>query len=65
MCLSTDLCAQFNIASTIDLTNLEEKDERLSLVPITVEAGNGNNLQEFMNLFNGSNGTSSSALPKS
>ena len=31
-------------ASTIDLTNSEEEDERLSPVPVTEEAGNGNNL---------------------
>ena len=52
-------------ASTIDLTHSEEEDERISPVPVTAEPSNGNDLQEFMNLFNGSNGKSSSALPQS
>ena len=50
-------------ASTIDLTNSEEEDERISPVPVTVEVGNGNGLQEFTNLFNGSNERSSYYLP--
>ena len=52
-------------ASTIDLTNSKEEDERISPVPVTVETGNGNDLQEFMNLFNGSNGRSLLSLPQS
>ena len=52
-------------ASTIDLTNSEEEDERISPVPVIVETGNGNDLQDFMNLFNGNNGKSSSTLPQS
>ena len=52
-------------ASTIDLTNSkEEEDERISLVTVTEEVGNGNNLQDFMNLFSGSNVKTSSSLPK-
>ena len=49
--------------STIDLTHLEEDDERVSPVPVTVETGNGNDLQNFTNLFNGRNGKSSSPPP--
>ena len=53
-------------ASTIDLTNSEEEeDERLSPAIVTEEVGNGNNLQQFMDVFSDSNGRSSSALPKS
>ena len=51
--------------STIDLTHSEEEDERISLVPVTVETGNGNDLQDFTNLFNGSNGKYSSPPPQS
>ena len=52
-------------ASTIDLTNSkEEENERVSPLIVTEEVGNGNNLQEFMNLFSGNNGRSSLALPK-
>ena len=53
-------------SSTIDLTNSEEEeDEGLSPMTDTEEVGNGNNLQEDMNVFSGSNGRSSSALPRS
>ena len=52
-------------ASTIDLTNSEEEDERIFPVPVIVEYGNSNGLQEFTNLFNGSNERYSSALPQS
>ena len=50
-------------ASTIELTNSEEEDEILSAIPVAEEDGNGNNLQNFMNVFSGSNGRYSSALP--
>ena len=50
--------------STIYLTNSEEEDERISPAPITEEAGKGNKLQEFMNVFSGSNVSSSSTLQK-
>ena len=53
------------LASTIDLTHSEEEDERISLVPVTTEPGNGNDLQEFNNLFNGINERYSSDLPQS
>ena len=50
--------------STIYLTHSREEDERVSLVPVTVEAGNGNDLHDFSNLFNGSNGKYSSPPPQ-
>ena len=50
--------------STIDLTHSEEEDERISPVPIIVEAGNSNDLHDFINLFNGSNIKSSSSPPQ-
>ena len=50
--------------STIDLTHSEEEDERFSLVPVTVETGDGNDLQNFTNLFNGRNGKYSSPPPQ-
>ena len=53
------------LVSTIHLTNSEEEDTRIYPMPITAEPGKGNYLQGFMNLFNGSNGKSSSALPQS
>ena len=31
-------------ASTIEFTNPDEEDERISLVPVTIEVGNGNGL---------------------
>ena len=43
--------------STIELTHSEEEDERVSLVPVTLEVGNGNDL---LNSTNGSNDKSSS-----
>ena len=51
--------------SAIDLTHSKEEDERISPVLVTVETGNGNNLQDFTNLFNGSNGKPSSPPPQS
>ena len=51
--------------STIDLTHSKEEDETISPVLVTMESGNGNDLQEFMNLFNGRNRKSSSTLPQS
>ena len=50
--------------STIDLTHLEEEDERISPMSITIEARNGNDLHDFINLFKGSNGKSSPPLPQ-
>ena len=43
------------LISTIDLTHSKEEDERISPIPVTVETGNGNDLQNFTN---GSNGKS-------
>ena len=42
--------------STIDLTHSEEEDERVSPVLVTVKTGDGNDLQNFTNLFNDRNG---------
>ena len=47
------------------MTNSEEEDERIYPILVTVEVGKGNGLQEFTNLFNGSNERSSSSLPQS
>ena len=44
-------------ASTIDLTHSEEEDERVSLVPVTLEVRNGNDL---LNSNNGGNDKPSS-----
>ena len=46
--------------STIDLTHSEEEDERIHPMPIIVEAGNGNDLHDLIDLLNGSNDKSSS-----
>ena len=45
---------------TIGLTHLEEEEDRISPVPVTVETSN-----DFQNLTNGSNGNISSPLPGS
>ena len=44
--------------STIELTHSEQEEDRISLVPITVENDN-----DFQNLTNGSNGNPSSSIP--
>ena len=48
---------------TIYLINFDTEEGRTSPVPVIEEVYNGNNLQEFMNLFS-SNKRKSSSVPK-
>ena len=52
------------LVSTIDLTHSEEEDERVSHVLVTIETGNGNDLQNLTTFLNDKNGKASSPLPQ-